>query len=274
MVASHCADTILSDLQSTFIGRAMQKNKGRISRFLANKASIASRIDCYADSPSTKFGEALRDQVEERLSFYETGSNPTKNQSVMQKVMDQLKADEEVVVKAPGDMDVDEQPEASSSSKKEKKVCVHMRCHLFSVADHCQLLQKKRKSEAADLETVDEDGKKLKKKKSKKNLIEAEVSKRCDIIHREIGSQEVLQGEAAPATEVPAAEDSSKKVRRLESVMDIAHLLPTYQSKKKRKSEAAGADEAGDVSMTASPDKEQRKKDKKEKKKRKSEVEA
>ena len=32
---------------STFIGRAEQKNKGRISRYLANKCSIASRIDCF-----------------------------------------------------------------------------------------------------------------------------------------------------------------------------------------------------------------------------------
>lgn len=32
---------------STFIGRAGLKNKGRISRFLANKCSIASRIDCF-----------------------------------------------------------------------------------------------------------------------------------------------------------------------------------------------------------------------------------
>jgi len=33
---------------STFIGRAATKNKGRISRYLANKCSIASRIDCFA----------------------------------------------------------------------------------------------------------------------------------------------------------------------------------------------------------------------------------
>ena len=33
---------------STFIGRAGLKHKGRISRFLANKFSIASRIDCYS----------------------------------------------------------------------------------------------------------------------------------------------------------------------------------------------------------------------------------
>lgn len=32
---------------STYIGRAGVKNKGRISRFLANKCSIASRLDCF-----------------------------------------------------------------------------------------------------------------------------------------------------------------------------------------------------------------------------------
>ncbi len=32
---------------------------------------MASRIDCYTDNPTVKFGEALRHQVEERLAFYE-----------------------------------------------------------------------------------------------------------------------------------------------------------------------------------------------------------
>ncbi|KAI9342450.1 hypothetical protein DFJ73DRAFT_790300 [Zopfochytrium polystomum] len=52
---------------STFIGRAAVKNKGRISRVLANKCSIASRIDCFLDKPTSRFGELLREQVEERL---------------------------------------------------------------------------------------------------------------------------------------------------------------------------------------------------------------
>jgi nucleolar protein 56 len=38
---------------------------------LANKCSIACRIDCFSDAPTTKFGEALRAQVEERLAFFE-----------------------------------------------------------------------------------------------------------------------------------------------------------------------------------------------------------
>ena len=68
---------------SSFIGKAGQKNKGRISRFLANKCSIASRIDNFSEAPTTKFGEALRAQVEERLEFYASGAPPTKNEVAM-----------------------------------------------------------------------------------------------------------------------------------------------------------------------------------------------
>jgi nucleolar protein 56 len=68
---------------SSFIGRAGAKNKGRISRFLANKCSIASRIDAFSDTPTTVFGEALRNQVEERLDFYANGTAPTKNEVAM-----------------------------------------------------------------------------------------------------------------------------------------------------------------------------------------------
>lgn len=68
---------------SSFLGRAGAKNKGRISRFLANKCSIASRIDSFSDTPTTKFGEALKAQVEERIAFYTTGTAPSKNVDVM-----------------------------------------------------------------------------------------------------------------------------------------------------------------------------------------------
>lgn len=45
---------------STYIGRAGLKNKGRISRFLANKCSIASRIDCFLGKyPLTRIEESI-----------------------------------------------------------------------------------------------------------------------------------------------------------------------------------------------------------------------
>jgi nucleolar protein 56 len=101
---------------STFIGRADAKNKGRISRYLANKCAIATRIDSFADEPSRLYGEMLRDQVEERLKFYETGAAPRKNLDVMQEVARQLKA-----AKPDDDDDVEMQVEAETPRKKEKK---------------------------------------------------------------------------------------------------------------------------------------------------------
>lgn len=68
---------------SSFIGRAKLKNKGRISRYLANKCSIASRVDCFSDNATDVFGRMLRDQVDERLKFYDTGAAPRKNMDVM-----------------------------------------------------------------------------------------------------------------------------------------------------------------------------------------------
>lgn len=77
---------------SSFIGRASAKNKGRISRYLANKCTIASRIDSFIDEPTSAYGEQLRDQVEERLKFYDTGDQPRKNVDVMTGVAEKLRA--------------------------------------------------------------------------------------------------------------------------------------------------------------------------------------
>merc|ERR1712000_340942 len=74
-----------------FIGRASAKNKGRISRYLANKCSIASRVDSFIDEPTSAYGNQLREQVEERLNFYDTGAAPRKNVDVMTAVSQKLR---------------------------------------------------------------------------------------------------------------------------------------------------------------------------------------
>lgn len=101
---------------SSFIGRAGQKNKGRISRFLANKVSIVSRIDNFTDTPSTKFGEVLKRQVEERLQFYESGAAPTKNSVAMQEAMDSVLANVQVTPAVEDSSDA-----AAAAGKKTKK---------------------------------------------------------------------------------------------------------------------------------------------------------
>ena len=110
---------------STFIGRADAKNKGRISRYLANKCSIATRIDSFADEPNRLYGEKLRDQVEERLKFYETGAAPRRNIDVMEEVSKELKAAAGLSASSAKPMDIDDDDDDDNdvpkSDKKKKK---------------------------------------------------------------------------------------------------------------------------------------------------------
>ncbi|KAL8784443.1 MAG: hypothetical protein Q9213_003966 [Squamulea squamosa] len=110
---------------SSFIGRAGQKNKGRISRFLANKCSIASRIDNFSEAPTTRFGDALKKQVEERLAFYDSGAAPTKNEMAMRKAMDDVLADinvEDPTAQVNIDTDMaDVTPRAIQKQEKQKE---------------------------------------------------------------------------------------------------------------------------------------------------------
>jgi len=106
---------------STFIGRASLKNKGRISRFLANKASLASRIDSFSENPSTVFGEKLREQVEERLKFYETGATPRKNIDVMREALQEVNKNQDKDAKKRKRETPSKDKEESKKEKKDKK---------------------------------------------------------------------------------------------------------------------------------------------------------
>merc|ERR1711974_84509 len=107
---------------STFIGRAAAKNKGRISRFLANKASIACRMDCFSDEPSPVVGNFLKKQVEDLLNFFETGEVPEKNIDVMKKAAAEAKSgDGEGESKSKDEMDVSDDVKVESVEKKKKK---------------------------------------------------------------------------------------------------------------------------------------------------------
>ena len=110
---------------STFIGRANQKNKGKISRYLANKCAIASRVDCFSEMPTTKFGETLKDQMEERLKFLASGTKPRKNKDVMKEVIDQLKDEglfygDKIKLKKDDD-DVKKESETKETKKDKKR---------------------------------------------------------------------------------------------------------------------------------------------------------
>jgi nucleolar protein 56 len=94
---------------STFIGRATAKNKGRISRYLANKCAMSARIDAFCDFITAKYGQEMNKQVEERLNFYATGATPRKNITVMSEAAAKV-AEQRAAAEA-----------ASPSKKKRKK---------------------------------------------------------------------------------------------------------------------------------------------------------
>jgi len=98
---------------SSFIGRAKQRNKGRISRYLANKCSIASRIDAFLEQNTDAFGVKLKEQVEERLRFYEDGVAPRKNLDVMHEVLGALCGDS-------GDAEGEDKKKKKKKEKKRK----------------------------------------------------------------------------------------------------------------------------------------------------------
>ncbi|GJN33333.1 hypothetical protein PR202_gb21924 [Eleusine coracana subsp. coracana] len=101
---------------SSFIGRASARNKGRMARYLANKCSIASRIDCYSELNTSIFGQKLREQVEERLDFYDNGVAPRKNLDVMKAAIEETNA-----VLEDGDDNQKKDTSAKKSNKKKSK---------------------------------------------------------------------------------------------------------------------------------------------------------
>ncbi|XP_050255958.1 nucleolar protein 56-like [Quercus robur] len=160
---------------SSFIGRASAKNKGRMARYLANKCSIASRIDCFAENGSTVFGEKLREQVEERLDFYDNGVAPRKN-------IDVMKAAIEINQNKDTEMETEEVPTEASGKKSKKKKSKAAAAENGEAMDEDKEAledsksEKKKKKEKRKMEQQDKDVKnsdeqdgtaKKKKKKSK-----------------------------------------------------------------------------------------------------------
>lgn len=57
---------------------------------------LCCSLSCFdTDQPSAVFGTKLREQVEERLSFFESGELPRKNIEVMQEAISELEAEKE-----------------------------------------------------------------------------------------------------------------------------------------------------------------------------------
>merc|ERR1711992_342505 len=156
---------------SSFIARAGAKNKGRISRYLANKCSIASRIDCFSETSTKLFGEKLKEQVEDRLKFYDSGDLPKKNVDAMKEAIDAVKAEASEFTEV-----------VSKKSKKNKKRKAEAEAEdpAVEASNEDKPKKKKAKVEAAaevkepEPEAEDPPSEEKKKKKKKKKDKKAE----------------------------------------------------------------------------------------------------
>merc|ERR550532_146095 len=146
---------------STWISRAKDKDKGRMSRVLSNKLAMASRIDCFSKPgfATNVYGTKLREQLEERLNYWATGKVPRTNQEVMEEAFDEVEVD---AVSAPKETKTEETAEPKKKKKKKKKKSVP-----GAVGEPKKKKKKKKKSaEQTEQPTPAEPKKKKKKRKA------------------------------------------------------------------------------------------------------------
>merc|ERR1712243_88240 len=231
---------------SSFIGRAGAKNKGRISRYLANKCSIASRIDCFSEDSTTVFGSKLKEQVEDRLKFYETGDLPRKNVEVMAEAVEEAaeelkkkkKKDKKKKRKAEEGADgsnttADESLLANGDSeppKKKKKKNKDVDADAEVIADstlnstaESETPKKKKKKKDREVDAEEEtvaaettlnttnETETPKKKKKKKKDLEATAEEVED-------AGDVANGDVSLEEHVPVSEKKKKKKKNKEAV--------------------------------------------------------
>lgn len=231
---------------STFIGRAAAKNKGRISRYLANKCSIASRIDCFSEVPTSVFGEKLREQVEERLSFYETGEIPRKNLDVMKEAVVQA---EEAAAEITKKLEKQEKKRL----KKEKKRLAALALassENSSTPEECEEVHEKpKKKKLKAQETLQENGMEdppvsLPKTKKKKAFPKEELASDLEEMATSSVSvpkkkKSLPKEEVASEPEEAASPITPKKKRKFSEEPEAAASCTKSSTKKKKKSQKA-----------------------------------
>lgn len=124
------------------------------------------------EKPTPAFGEALRQQVEERLAFFESGAPPTKNVDAIRKVLDQMALD--------GDDDDEEEPALpliEATPKKDKKKKRKAEDDAMDVDEEDGTPEKKKRK----LSKEEKKKERKEKKKEKKEKAAAEVSYRISL---------------------------------------------------------------------------------------------
>jgi len=281
---------------SSFIGRAAAKNKGRISRFLANKCTIASRIDCFSEQSNNIYGNKLKEQVEDRLKFFETGEIPKKNLDVMTEAMEAIKKEDSEFQKVSkkdkkkkkrkAEEMEDEEVEEKASKEKKLKVDVGEEGDSGAIVEAAETpkseKKKKKKSAEEPMEVVEEapksevveeapietaaTPKSEKKKKKKKSSEETEVTEPVAAVV-ETPKSEVVEEAPIETAATPKSEKKKKKKKAVEEQEESAVVeaveTPKSEKKKKKKASEEQTEVVEEVPAETEPTSEKKKKKKK-----------
>merc|ERR1712142_53590 len=204
---------------ASMVGQAGAKSKGKISRMLAAKSSLAARYDVLGEDVNTEMGIQNRAKIESRIRFLEEGgmtkiSGTGKSACKQQKY--EVKSEDIAVYNTSMDTTIGKKRKAMDEEEekvdvKVKKVKVEKEEEEEAAKVEEEEEKKKKKSLPADEVKVEEtaeaeEAEKPKKKKKKKDK-EAEASEEV--------SEEVVEA-TEETTDVPAEKPKKKKKKKAE----------------------------------------------------------
>jgi nucleolar protein 58 len=150
---------------ASLVGQAAPKNKGKVSRVVANKAALSCRIDALGETESTEQGITYREQVESRLRLLEGGKASAISGTAKGKATEAKYTKPAVAAKTyNADADVKLDGVAADADKKKKKDKKRKAEDEETAVKEEAATTKKAKAEPE----VDENGDKKKKKKKDK----------------------------------------------------------------------------------------------------------
>lgn len=80
---------------SKCLSRVRDKDKGKLSRFIATKCSIAAKIDCFSENRTPAYGLELKALVDKKIRSLRTNEEVERTDSVVQRVFAKIQGIEE-----------------------------------------------------------------------------------------------------------------------------------------------------------------------------------
>merc|ERR1719219_2836623 len=192
------------------VGQASAKLKGKVSRMLAAKAAIATRVDALAEETNTDLGIEHRAKVETRIRQLEGGQVARISGSAKKSAkFDKYEAKGEVLeYKAAADVTSGKRKGSSDSDEEEEKPAV----------------------KKVKVEEVEVKSEKKKKKKKDKAAAEEPVEEAMDVKTEEVVEKKKKKKKDKEVSEAPEEANST-----METTADASLLEEGGEKKKKKK---------------------------------------